>query len=156
MYSEQIIIDKPINFPASIKNEVCELVAEGGQIKYNDAKVGVHRAELLAVYKQNDKVIASACLKNPNTRYRDRVFSSAEVPEKKDGYKFELGYIATCKGFEGQKICQKLLLELFPKISHFPMFATSRKPEMAHILNKFKFEKCGLKYKDDLELFLYK
>jgi predicted GNAT family N-acyltransferase len=154
--STHIFIERPYNFTPAVKDEVIRLIVSGGQIKYNDAKLGIHRAELLAIYKVGEQIIATASFKNPRNTYLETVFGSAGIPEQQLDFPFELGYIVVREGFEGQNICQKLLGELFPRISQHPMFATTRKPAMAHILKNMGFEKCGEVYKKDLELMTYK
>ena len=128
----------------------------GGQVKYEDARLGVYCAELLAVCLHENQFIATACFKNPRNCYTERVFTLAHASELMAGYKHELGYIVTRKGFEGQHICQQLLNELFPKISNHSMFATTRKAAMIHILEKLGFEKSGNVYKGDLQLLTFK
>ena len=99
-----------------------------------------------------DKIVSTATLKNPRDAYQTGVFESAGVASDKEWYNKELGYIATDKKYEGNRLCQKLLAELIPLIKNQSLFATTRKPSMAHILAKHGFEKLGNTYKKDLEL----
>ena len=132
------------------------MIVGGGQVKYEDARIGVYRAELLALCQQDDRIIATASFKNPRNSYIERVFALANVPKLMEGFRHELGYIVTREGFEGQHICQQLLNELLPKINRYPMFATTRKAAMLHILEKLGFEKSGEIYKGDLQLLTFK
>jgi predicted GNAT family N-acyltransferase len=149
-----MIIDKPCNFSILMRNEISGLIAEGGQITYINAKSGIDRAELLGVSYEGEKMIAIACLKNPKESYRAHVFKSAQVPMQ-ESYPYELGYIITRSGYEGKGLCQELLSMLYAKVSHLSMFATTRKPEMVHILKKFGFEEYGKRYNGDLGLMVY-
>jgi predicted GNAT family N-acyltransferase len=153
--TEQILIDRPFAFSFSIRQQLHDLIQEGGQILSNHIKVGLHRAELAGVVIKDEKVVASCCLKNPLTSYRSSVFDSAGVTDLKERFTYELGYIVTHSDYEGQKLCQKLLSEVFPIIKDKAMFASTRKPAMAHILTKFKFNPVGKVYKNDLTLFVY-
>ena len=150
-----VIIDKPLSLSSTLKDEAIDLIMTGGQVKFEDARVGVHRAALLAVYQIDNQIIATACFKNPRKTYVESVFRAAKVPELIGSFKQELGYIVTRKGFEGQHICQQLLKELFPQIKSYSMFATTRKSAMVHILERLGFEKCGEVYKQDLQLLVF-
>jgi len=150
-----IIIDKPLSLSSSLKDEAIDLIVTGGQVKYGDARTGVYRAELLAIYQENNQIIATACFKNPRNSYIERVFSLAKVPELMEGFNYELGYIVTRDGFEGRHICQQLLNGLFPQIKTHSMFATTRKPAMLHILEKLGFEKCGEVYNEEIRLLVF-
>lgn len=152
----KLIVDKPDNISTALKNEAIDLIASGGQIRYNYAKAGLQRAGLIALLVADDLIIATACFKNPNASYRDDIFDMAMVSDLNRSYSYELGYIVTRKGYEGHGSCQKLLKELFPLISGHAMFATTRKPEMVHILKKLGFQQQGGIYKEDLILLTYK
>jgi len=152
---ENILIDKPAAFPNQIIKRVQELIQEGGQIKPELIKVGLHRAALLGVILKGDMVICVCCLKTPLSSYRDGVFKAAGVSEIKDGYHSELGYVVTHPDYEGLKLCQKLLTAMFPHINDKAIFASTRKPAMIHILSKFDFKPVGKVYKQGLTLLIY-
>lgn len=155
MIEPAIIIDKPGNFSIKVLNDVISLIVLGGQIKAPDAKVGIHRSALLAVLQIDGQVVATACFKNPRQSYRERVFTEAMVPDLVVDYLHELGYIVTRPGFEGNGYCQRLLGMLMPHIVDQKLFATTRKAEMAHILEKLGFSQNGEVYKKDLRLLLH-
>jgi predicted GNAT family N-acyltransferase len=148
-------IDKPTSFSGSLLDEVIKLIILGGQVKVADAKVGVHRSALVATMRLDGQLVATAGFKNPRQPYVERVFQEAKVAEQAVGYAHELGYIVTRPGFEGLGFCKQLLGGLFSRIADQPMFATTRKPEMIHILEKHGFSRCGEIYKTDLQLFVY-
>ena len=62
--------------------------------------------------------------------------------------------IVTKREYEGKKLCQNMLEELIPMVNSENVFATTRKPSMAHILSKFEFSKEGKTYKKDLNVFV--
>lgn len=148
-------IDQPRNFSNPVIAEVINLIVKGGQIKAPDAKVGVHRANMLATLEVEGQVVATACFKNPRLSYTKHVFRDAKVDNESGHFLHELGYIVTRPGFEGRGFCQRILHDLFRVIKDQPMFATTRKPEMSHILKKIGFEQAGVAYKKDLQLFVY-
>ncbi|QEM06187.1 hypothetical protein DIU31_022695 [Mucilaginibacter rubeus] len=151
---EHLLIDKPAEFSNQIIKQVQELIQEGGQIKPELIKVGLHRAALLAVILKGDLVISVCCLKTPLSSYRDSVFKDAGVPEMKDDYNAELGYVVTHSDYEGLKLCQQLLTAMFPHLNDKAIFASTRKPAMIHILGKFGFKPVGKVYKQDLSLLI--
>jgi hypothetical protein len=152
---EQILIDKPAAFSLPIIKQVQDLIQSGGQIKPQLIKVGLHRASLLGIIVKEDMVVCVCCLKAPLSSYRDVVFRDAGVPEMKDDYHAELGYVVTHADYEGLKLCQKLLTSMFPFIKGKAIFASTRKPAMMRILKKFDFIQVGKVYKQDLYLLIY-
>ena len=110
---------------------------------------------MIAMLFDDDILVSVAALKNPLDSYRKSVFDSAGVEGLEVNYKKELGYIVTHPQYEGRKLCQLLLHQLFPKINASNMFATTRKTAMIHILSKFGFKIIGEKYKGDLQLLVY-
>ncbi|HEY1018669.1 MAG TPA: hypothetical protein VGE25_06720 [Sediminibacterium sp.] len=153
---ETTIIDKPSNIDPTLLEKMKKLVEEGEQVKREYLDYGIERADLIALIVDDNDVVAAATLKNPRNSYRDDVFEMAGEEQLKKGYDKELGYIVTNPKFEGKKKCQKLLTDFIPKIAHKQMFATTRKPAMAHILRKYGFEQVGNTYKKDLALLITK
>lgn len=151
------VIDTPGNIAAVYKRQMLDLVDLGGQVKRERAEPGIENAQLIGLTVYQARVIATCCLKNPLYDYKQKVFKKTQATRSPDLYNVELGYITTHPDFEGGKHCQQLLKEFFLKISHLSMFATTRKPAMKHILEKYGFYQLGLRYGDqlDLELMLY-
>jgi predicted GNAT family N-acyltransferase len=149
------IIDKPTNIDKNLLNQLVDLVEKGDQVERHFIERGIETADLIALFVDNDEIYSSATLKNPLKSYRDNVFQLARaVKYNTDNFR-ELGYIITNPKYEGQKLCQKLLTEFFQGINDKQMFATTRKPSMIHILQKFGFTKLGDTYKSDLNLLFY-
>lgn len=146
-----IVITKPTEISEKHLQQIIDLVVTGGQIKHKGLREKFLRADLIAYQIQVNDIICTATLKNPNSSYRTKVFNSAKA-EKSSLYEKELGYIATHPDFEGQGHCKKLLKYFIPKISKHTIFATTRKPAMVHILEKFGFHQTGKIYNHDLKL----
>ncbi|MCX2492988.1 hypothetical protein OQX63_05860 [Pedobacter sp. PF22-3] len=147
--------DQPKNISQDYLDQLASLVAAGGQVEYRDAKRGIANAFVLAMLVVEEKVIAGCCLKNPITNYRNRVFKNSQAKQNPDSYPYELGYIVTHHDYEGKGHCNNLMTQFFPAIASYQIYATTRKPAMAHILAKYGFYKTGKIYKDDLEMLLY-
>lgn len=89
------------------------------------------------------------------TSYRNKVFKSAGVDNDQENYKKKIGYIVTHPDYEGKKLCQRLLNVFIPTVDRHNIFATTRKPSMAHILGKYGFKKSRITYNKGLDLFTY-
>jgi predicted GNAT family N-acyltransferase len=149
------IIDIPNNISKDLLGQLLELIETGSQVDPEGLEERLMNADLIALLVDKDKIVTTATLKNPLTSYRNKVFKSAGVDSDKENYKKEIGYIVTHPDYEGQKLCQKLLSELVSKIDTQNIFATTRKPSMAHILTKYGFKKSGTTYNKDLDLLIY-
>lgn len=149
------IIDIPNNISKVLLGELLELIETGSQVDPEGLEERVMNAELIALLIVDDKIVTTATLKNPLTSYRNKVFKSAGVDYDKENYKKEIGYIVTHPDYEGRKLCQQLLKEFIPAVNTHNIFATTRKPSMAHILGKYGFTKSGITYNKDLNLFTY-
>jgi predicted GNAT family N-acyltransferase len=149
------IIDKPANIDKDLLIQLIDLVEKGDQVQRHFIERGVETADLIALLVDNREILSSATLKNPLKSYRDNVFQLAKADNFNRENLQELGYIVTNPKHEGKKLCQTLLTEFFKTIEDRQMFATTRKPSMAHILKKFDFTKLGDTYKTDLDLLIY-
>lgn len=149
------IIDKPANIDKDLLIQLIDLVEKGDQVQRHFIERGVETADLIALLVDNREILSSATLKNPLKSYRDNVFQLAKADNLNRENLQELGYIVTNPKHEGKKLCQTLLTEFFKTIEDRQMFATTRKPSMAHILKKFDFTKLGDTYKTDLDLLIY-
>ena len=149
------IINIPTNIDKDLLNQLIDLVETGDQVERHFVERGIQTADLIALLVDNGEIHCSATLKNPLKSYRDNVFQLANADKFNLDNLQELGYIITNPKYEGQKLCQTLLSEFFQNIGDRQMFATTRKPSMAHILKKVGFNKIGDTYKTDLELHFY-
>lgn len=147
--------DRPDNIEQDYKSQLISLVTKGGQVKTHFVERGIANALALAMLVVDGRVIASCCLKKPVANYRNVVFKSASAKEAPNIYLYELGYIITHPNYEGKGFCSRLLSQFFPTFSTLHIYATTRKPAMAHILGKYGFYRAGKTYKEDLELLLY-
>lgn len=148
----KLIVDKPENISQYLLNQLIDLVVGGGQVKRHFVERGINAADVIGMYISDNIILSSATLKNPLKAHIDDVFHQARVNNFNfDSYK-ELGYIVTNPQYEGQKLCQKLLKDFFEILEVRQMFATTRKPEMIHILSKFGFKPIGKTFNNDLTL----
>lgn len=149
----ELIVTNPKKLDQSLLDKLSILISEGGQIPHGFEE-RILKADFVALFLDNENIISTATLKNPNTNYKLSVFKSAKSGKSADLYIKELGYIVTNPKYEGQKLCQQLLDKIMPQISKHNVFATTRKASMAHILSKYGFKEDGQIYKGDLSLFV--
>lgn len=146
------VVDTPKNISGVYKRQMLDLIDLGGQVKRERAEIGMENAALIGLTIQEEKVITTCCLKKTLLDYKNQVFMKAQADKDLSLYGAELGYITTHPDFEGERYCQRLLNEFFFRISHLNLFATTRKPAMRHILEKYGFYQNGIRYGNDLDL----
>ena len=151
-----IRISKPNDINQDYLNQIIDLILLGGQIKSDRTGIRtlIMMADLVAFKLFDEIVICTATLKNQYPEYRDRIFDLAMV-QTPGRYLKELGYIVTHPDFENQGHCQDLLGMFFSRIKVYPIYATTRKPSMKHILYKLGFRTAGKEYNNDLSLLIY-
>ncbi len=152
----EIRISKPNEIEEEFLTQIVELIVGGGQIKGDRQTIRILIAfsDLVGFMTLDDIVICTATLKNPYIEYKEKVFNLAEV-KLSNNYHKELGYIVTHPNFENQGHCQKLLTTIFYQVRSLPIYATTRKPSMIHILNRLGFRTNGSVYNHDLSLMTY-
>ncbi|AEV99704.1 hypothetical protein Niako_3398 [Niastella koreensis GR20-10] len=131
-------IEQPKNIPAGLKTQLIDFIASGSQVDRHFVERGIPRAALISITFDQDVIACTATIKNPVNSYREGVFTDAKVDKLLNMYRLELGYIVTRKEYEGNKLCQNLLSHLMPKVAKENIFATTKKPEMIHILKKVR------------------
>ncbi len=152
----EIRISKPHDIDERYMSQIVDLIVRGGQVKGDRQTIRILIAfsDLVGFMTLDDIVICTATLKNPYVEYKEKVFNLAEV-KLSNNYHKELGYIVTHPEFENQGHCQQLLTTIFYQMRSLPIYATTRKPPMIHILNKLGFRKNGSVYNQDLSLLTY-
>lgn len=139
-----IVIAQPNEIQIDLLKQMVELIRTGKEVNTPPEKLKeyLQRADFIAYELNDNEIICTATLKNPFRSYRTKVINWAEVNSSVVPNK-ELGYIATHPSFREKGHCTRLLKQFFKTISLEPTYATTRKPEMIHILNKFGFAQIG-------------
>ena len=152
----EIRISKPNKIDEVHLSQIIDLIVRGGQIKGDRQaiRILIGHADFVGYMILDGTVICTATLKNPYKEYKEKVFRLADLESSKNYHK-ELGYIVTHPDFENQGHCQQLLTTIFYQIRSLPIYATTRKPSMIHILNKLGFRQNGALYNQDLSLMTY-
>jgi hypothetical protein len=150
----KVEIQRPGEFTQEETETILSLIGVGDQIPDIElVKSGLERADCIGIVRYDGSIASTATIKNPLDSYRARVFKSAGVSQLADLFEKELGYICTDSKYEGRKLCQLLLSKLLEDYDQ-AIFATTRKSSMIHVLKKFGFEKSGVTYSGDLELYI--
>ncbi len=147
-----IELKSPNELSTELFDDIFNLILTGGEVNENTLRAGLKRAAQIAFILEEKNLICTATIKNPLTSYKKRIFTEAKISSKAEYYDLELGYIVTRKGCEGRKLCQKLLSVLMSHFGTHNIFATTRKPEMKHILRKYGFVDLGEIYKQNLQI----
>lgn len=140
---------------------IYQLILKGNEVDANTLQHRLTRAALVCFAIIDSKIIAIAVIKRPSKKYRDSIFTKAQIIDKSNQYKYELGYVFTETDYRGKKISSKLCNQLCDIFLAHNVFATTRsknKP-MQKILVKNHFLPTGVpfhnrKNTDELILFV--
>jgi predicted GNAT family N-acyltransferase len=151
------IIIPPADINECHLKQIVNLITDGGEVRTPKDKLREYilRADLIAYDLIDNRVICTATLKNPYRSYMLKVFREAKA-NTEFIYNRELGYIVTHSDYRGKGYCKNLLKQFFQHISTNLIYASTRKPEMIHILNGFNFYQIGNSYNKDIKLLIYK
>jgi len=120
----------------------------------------IRDAKWLAFYHAAAETLgAVAALKAPNARYRDAVFTQAEVPDSSTDYPLELGWVFVVPAHRGNRIAEGLCRQLLARVPTAGVFATTRTTNapMIRALLALGFARAGKPYprrNEELILFL--
>jgi RimJ/RimL family protein N-acetyltransferase len=131
-------------------NKFVKLVEKGDEVDRCNLSDRVKRAQFLAFsYDESNNLVGVGAIKQPNTTYRNSVFSKAKSNHPPNQYDVELGWIYIEEDFRGRGIGKTIVRELLEKIKDKKVYATTRTDNdtMKHILKYFKFHESGEEYK---------
>ena len=79
------------------------LVLKGGQVQQGGLEGHIRHAEILA-FVYDEQLVSVSALKNPDPRYRRRVFQKAAVDDLAALYPFETGCAFTESAYRGRRL----------------------------------------------------
>lgn len=123
----------PQELNVNLKQQVIDLVAQGGEVASNFISTGINRAKLLGIAVDQDRVVAVTAVKQPLTEYRNKVFAAAGVADLADQYPYESGYSYTDSEYRTSGVSARLHREVFRRVNQ-PMFATVRSDNRVALL----------------------
>ena len=133
-----------LKHPAACSEEELETFRALVEINGQASATRVPQAELLAFLHDKDRrLIAAGAIKNPAPDYQQRVFSRAGVPATSAGYAREVGFFSVSQAYQGKGLGRHILQALINELPHAPLFATTRTPGMARLLEEQGFVVTG-------------
>jgi len=122
-----------------------ELVSRGQQVAAAGLITRLVKAHWLGFYYEDSKLMAVAGLKQPERRYRDRVFQRADAEVEANRFDTELGWVYTCEQLRGRGIARRLLLRLLRKVGQKHVYATTsaENVRMRSLLDSLGFHRIG-------------
>ncbi|MDN8559087.1 GNAT family N-acetyltransferase [Citrobacter werkmanii] len=106
----------------------------------------VPESELLAfLYNNAGRLIAAGAIKNPSPGYQQRVFNTyAGLTTASESWpSHEVGFFSIAQHYQGQGLGRRILQALINEMPHAPLFATTRTPGMARLLEEQEFTVVG-------------
>ncbi len=123
-----------------------ELVLSGGQVTREGLSELIRRAILLGFHYVGPKLVGVAGLKVPRESYKNRIFREAGLEHLSGDFHTELGWVVTCKEFEGTGVASSLIQKLLEQMKTEKIFSTTTSDKMEHILSEFGFTQAGHSY----------
>jgi len=126
-----------------------ELVTEGGEVAVAGLRQRIQRAEKL-LFINDGECVAVGAIKNPNARYKARVFEKSRALEQ-GLYKYEIGWLYVSELKRGEGYGYALMESIIHTLSGKACFAATREDNdsMHNLLNKFGFSKIGQPFKSE-------
>lgn len=123
------------------------LVVAGGEVSQEGLRPLIERAEKLIFIYDGDCVAVGA-IKNPNARYKSRVFEKAKVAAQSE-YKHEIGWLYVSNEARGKGCGRALMEEIKQLLVGIPCYATTREDNgaMHYLFSQFGFSRVGQPYK---------
>ena len=113
---------------------------------------------LLFLRKANGQLVGVGALKRPQLGYRSKVFAKARATRPPDEYRFELGWVAVSKSYQGRGLSRRIIGELISLAENENLFATTRADARAiPFAADYGFKPAGKPYPSgrDYDLVLY-
>ncbi|MBN8446382.1 MAG: GNAT family N-acetyltransferase [Gammaproteobacteria bacterium] len=125
------------------------LVAEGGEVVLAGLRERIQSAETL-VFIGDGECVAVGAIKNPNAKYKARVFEKSGTQEQAR-YEYELGWLYVSQVARGKGYGRILMETIANALSGKSCFSTTRENNVAmhHLFGEFGFSKLGRPYKSE-------
>ncbi|UPK67940.1 GNAT family N-acetyltransferase [Chitinophaga filiformis] len=130
--------------------QIESLIKAGGEVNARTLSGRLKSTEAIAVFKADDRIVATASIKKPLTRYRNYVFTQAKVPDKGVEYDLELGYVYTKTRYRGHRLARRLCQSLIGQFEQHSIYATTRMTNMPmyFVLTGLGFRTIGETYEN--------
>ena len=108
------------------RQQILDLILLGNEVDSSTLSRSLSQSALIGIYKDKDKVIATATIKKPLGSYKKGIFTKAKTNLSADNYFFELGYVIVDENHRNKKLGQTLCQELCKLFLSKNIFATTR------------------------------
>lgn len=127
-----------------------KLAEEGEQVLPDGLRQRIEQAAAL-VFVNESECIAVGAIKNPNLSYKKRVFTKADVPDKNNNYKYELGWLYVTPAARRKGLGNNLMQALVSFLGDSGCYATTREDNkvMHSLFSKYNFSRLGTAYQND-------
>lgn len=144
----ELLIKKHSDLTTTELEQIQNLIINGGEVRPDTLSERLLKSSLIAFFKDNNNVVATATIKIPLDSYKAGVFSKSKPGLVIQDYLYELGYVVVDNAYQRKKLASKLCRELCRIFLSSKLFATTRvdNPFMQAILKKNYFEEIGEKY----------
>lgn len=141
-------VGKPTNLTDDEITATAVLICSGGALpaEIKTLKGRLRRSSILAIYREEDQVLAVASLKKPNPNYRIGVFEKASVSLGRLQSAPELGYVTVDEKMRSKGLAGKLVSVLLDNLEE-PCYATTNNNSMKRILERAGFSEKGQAWK---------
>lgn len=139
--------------------ELVDLIGEGSEVDMRVVERNLQNAAMIAWADVDQTAVGVMVLKNPLAVYKRKVFDSAGVPDLRDQYQTELGYVYVRPQFRGTTSISLGRL-MFRNINKNTVFATCRAENRVVVvsLRHMGFKQLGRTYpsqRGDYQLMLW-
>jgi GNAT superfamily N-acetyltransferase len=153
-------IRKPAECTKTEKENFAALVNESDEVDPDRLAERIERAESLAFYYLNDRLVAVGALKNRKPEYRRKVFAKAGSDNEPEDFPLELGWLYTAKEARGKGLAKNIIAALIENAAGDRIFATTRSNNLPihKLFEKTGFRRSGTSYgsgRGDYSLVLY-
>lgn len=101
-------------------------VLEGGEVSADGLETRIKKAESLLFLTQDGSLTGIAAVKNPERKYKQKVFKKAQANIEANQFLFELGWVFVLPSSRGAGFSHRLVEDALSVVSGQPIFATSR------------------------------
>jgi predicted GNAT family N-acyltransferase len=119
------------------------LIKAGSAVNAARAERELPEAILVSILREDGRIVGVGVVKKQRPNYASSIASADKSGFKFDTSIHEIGYISVKQESEGRGHCQTLLRSLLQNFPARPVFATTYRPSMKHILGKFGFVSKG-------------
>ncbi len=143
----QIAVVPPSQLTPEQLNQIVNLVNIGGEVSSAGIVAGIQRAILVGFATVENQIVSIIAVKRPLPEYKQKVFSSAGVPDLAGDFDGELGYMYTSEEYRNAGITIPLARKLLSSYSG-KLFITTRSNNTVVLLlaRRVGFTPTGTEY----------